>query len=57
VTRRRKGGGHSLAALKSIRAARPDGAKIYVIMDNLPANKTPAIRNWVTPGERMWSPH
>jgi transposase len=41
VTRRRKGGDHTLATLKSIRAARPDGAPIYVIMDNLPANKTP----------------
>ena len=30
------------SALKSIRAARPDGAPIYVIMDNLSANKTPA---------------
>ncbi|GAB2808255.1 IS630 family transposase [Actinoallomurus bryophytorum] len=46
VTRRHKGGDHSLAALKSIQAARPDGAKIYVIMDNLSANKTPAIRTW-----------
>src|SRR5207247_2407150 len=32
--------------LKSIRAARPDGAPIYVILDNLSANKTPAIRAW-----------
>jgi hypothetical protein len=46
ITRLRKGGDHTLAALKSIRAARPDGAPIYVIMDNLPANKTPAIRAW-----------
>jgi transposase len=46
ITRRRKGGDHTLAALKSIRAARPDGAPIYVIMDNLSANKTPAIRAW-----------
>jgi transposase len=46
VIRARKGGDHSLAALKSIRATRPDGAKIYVIMDNLSANKTPAIRTW-----------
>jgi len=30
-----------LSALKSIRAARPDGAPIYVIADNLSANKTP----------------
>jgi transposase len=46
ITRRRKGGDHSLSALKSIRAARPDGAPIYVIMDNLSANKTPAVRAW-----------
>src|SRR4051812_39341270 len=46
VVRRRKGGDHTLAALRSIRAARPDGAPIYVIMDNLSANKTPAIRVW-----------
>ncbi|GAA1270367.1 hypothetical protein GCM10009609_36820 [Pseudonocardia aurantiaca] len=41
VLRRRKGDDHTLAALKSIRAARPDGAPIHVIMDNLAANKTP----------------
>jgi transposase len=35
VVRRRKGADHTLAALKSIRAARPDGAPIYVILDNL----------------------
>jgi transposase len=46
VNRRRKGGDHTLAALRSIRAARPDGAPIYVILDNLSANKTPAIRAW-----------
>src|SRR3954454_1497287 len=46
VTRRRKGGDYTLAALRSIRAARPDGAPIYVIMDNLSANTTPAIRAW-----------
>jgi transposase len=46
ITRTRKGGDHTLAALKSIRAARPDGATIYVILDNLSANKTPAIRAW-----------
>ncbi len=48
VTRRRKGGDHTLTALKSIRAARPDGAPIYVIMDNLSANKTPPIRAWAS---------
>jgi transposase len=46
VTRRRKGGDHTLAALKTIRTARPDGAPIYVIMDNLSANKTPPVRAW-----------
>jgi transposase len=64
VTRRRKGGDHSLAALKSIRAARPDGAPIYVIMDNLSANKTPTIRTWaqknnvelcLTPTSASWA--
>ena len=39
VVRRRKGGDHTLSALRSIRAARPDGAPIYVILDNLSANK------------------
>lgn len=33
---RREGGDHSLAALKPI----------HVILDNLPANKTPVIRSW-----------
>jgi hypothetical protein len=45
TTRRRKGADHTLAALKSIRTARPDGERIYVILDNLSANKTPAIRS------------
>jgi hypothetical protein len=40
ITRRRKGADHTLAALKSIRAARPDGQQIYVILDNLSANTT-----------------
>ena len=46
VTRRRKGGDHTLTALKSIRAARPGGYRLYVVVDNLSANKTPAIRGW-----------
>jgi DDE superfamily endonuclease len=46
VTRRRKGADHTLAALKSTQAARPDGEQLYVIVDNLSANKTPAIRSW-----------
>jgi hypothetical protein len=46
VNRRRKGAGNTLAALKSIRAARPDGAPIYVIMDNLSAHRGADIRRW-----------
>ena len=46
VVREHKGAGHTLAALKSIRAARPGGYRLFVIMDNLSANKTPAIRRW-----------
>jgi hypothetical protein len=61
VTRRRKGGGHTLAALNSIRAARPDGAPIYVILDNLSANKTPPRHNdagrVIRPAARIWSAH
>jgi len=46
VNRRTKGADNTLAALKSIRAARPDGAPIYVILDNLSAHKGPVIRRW-----------
>jgi transposase len=38
VVRRRKSAGNTLAALKSIRAARPDGAPIYVILEYVPRN-------------------
>ncbi len=48
VTRRRKGADHTLSALKSIRAARPDGNRIYVILDNLSANKTATIGAWAS---------
>jgi hypothetical protein len=40
VTRKREGADHTLAALKSIRAARPGGYRLFVILDNLPANKS-----------------
>ena len=62
ITREHKGADHTLAALKSIRAARPDGYRLFVIIDNLAANKTPAIRRWArrenvelyfTPRERI----
>jgi hypothetical protein len=64
VTRRRKGADHTLAALKTIRAARPDGLPIHVILDNLSANKTPKIRTWaeannvelcLTPTNASWA--
>ncbi|MEV0169134.1 transposase [Nonomuraea fuscirosea] len=42
----RKGSNHTWAALKSIRAARPDGAPIYVILDNLSAHKNARILAW-----------
>jgi transposase len=47
ANRRRKGAGNTLAALKSIRAARPDGSPIYVVLDNLSAHKGTDIRRWV----------
>ncbi len=46
VTRHRKGADYTLAAFKSIRAAGPGGYRLFIILDNLPANKTPAIRRW-----------
>lgn len=36
-----------LKALRSIRAKRPDGQPIYVILDNLSAHKGATIRRWV----------
>jgi hypothetical protein len=46
VNRRRKGTANTLAALKSIRAAGPDGAPIYIILDNLSAHTSGDIRRW-----------
>lgn len=46
VNRRKKGAVNTLKALRSIRAARPDGAPIYVILDNLSAHKGADIRHW-----------
>ena len=46
VVRNRKSATNVLAALKSIRAARPDGQMIYVIVDNLSAHKGTKIRDW-----------
>jgi transposase len=46
VVRRRKSVKNSLAAIKSCRAARPDGEMIYVILDNLSAHKSKKIKTW-----------
>jgi transposase len=46
VVREQKGAANTLAALRTIRAARPDDEPIYVILDNLSAHKGPKIRAW-----------
>ena len=55
---------HTLAALKSIRASRPGGYRLFVNVDDLAADKTPAIRRWarrenaglcLTPANAWWA--
>ena len=46
VVRHRKSTDNTLAALRSIRVARPDGKPIYVILDNLSAHTGAKIRRW-----------
>jgi transposase len=46
VVRSRKSAANTLTALKSIRAARPGGAPIYIVLDNLSAHKGVKIRAW-----------
>jgi transposase len=46
VVRNRKSAANVLAALQSIRAARPHGQRIYVILDNLSAHKGTKIATW-----------
>jgi transposase len=46
VCRSKKSKENSLAAIKSCRTARPDGERIYVILDNLSAHKWQKIRVW-----------
>jgi hypothetical protein len=46
ANRRRKSAANTLAALKSIRAGRPDGAPTYVITDHLSAHTGADIRRW-----------
>jgi len=48
VNHRRKGAANTLVALKPIRAARPAGAPVYLITDNLSAHKGTDIRRWAT---------
>jgi transposase len=44
--RQKKSAANTLAALKSIRAARPDGAPAYIILDNLSTHHGNKIRAW-----------
>jgi hypothetical protein len=46
VTREHEGAVRTLAALKPVRVSRPGGYRLSVILDNLAAGKTPAIRRW-----------
>lgn len=46
VVRKRKSVKNSLAAIASCRAARADGQRIYVILDNLSAHKSKRILAW-----------
>ncbi len=46
VVRYRKSVANSLAAIRSCRTARPDGERVYVILDNLSAHKSKKIRDW-----------
>ncbi|MGQ0679825.1 MAG: IS630 family transposase [Actinomycetota bacterium] len=46
VVRKRKSVNNSLFAIRSCRDARPDGERIYVILDNLSAHKSKKILTW-----------
>ena len=46
VVRKQKSAVNTFEALKSIRARRPDGELIYVILDNLSAHKGKTIATW-----------
>jgi transposase len=46
VVRTKKSAANTLAALKSVRVTRPDGAPIYIILDNLSAHHGQPIRSW-----------
>lgn len=53
---RRKGTVNTLAALKSIRAARPDGAPVYIVLDNLSAGAAPGLARLSTLAQRHRTP-
>jgi hypothetical protein len=57
VTREHKGGVHTLAALKSVRASRPGGYRLFVISGNLAADKTPGDPPLGPAGKRRAVPH
>lgn len=46
LERHSKGVKNSLAAIKSCRERRPDGEKVYVILDNLSAHRSKKIKAW-----------
>ena len=46
VVRRQKSSKNTLEAIRSCRAARPDGEQIYVILDNLSAHKNKKTKEW-----------
>ena len=48
VARNRKSAANVLAALRTIRAARPDGEQVYVILDNLSAHKGTKMRGYAS---------
>ena len=70
TVREKKGAANTLAALKQIRAMRPDREQIYVIVDNLSAHKgekirkknkvelcfTPTYSSWANPIECQFGP-
>lgn len=64
VNRRRRSTANTLAALKSIRGARPDGAPIHIILDKLSSHTGADIHRWAkknkvelcfTPGCASWA--
>ena len=58
TVRQKKSAANTLAALKSIRATRPDGTPIYIILDNLSAHMGPGVTRWLDhPKRARWHLH